>query len=458
MKIKILMLGISLSLALQPLQAQFFNGVSTSNYMGVSTTFINPANLCTSASRFSIDLGGVQSLANLNQGIIDTRELMRSGDLIVDTNATGLLDLGTKVEVRPLGFSFKSKKVAFAFTTRVRSDINFSTNDPKFVDVLARGFDEVDYANLTVDRTFLNMSLVGDIGLSASMPIMSTSKFKIFGGGTLRFYTGGTNTGINIDKLDYNYNDIDDTVTVNSADLSAYFGTPDLEQLNGVTNTSELMDVLWSSNAPTSMGGDLGVTCVIGDANNPGGYKVKIGASVTDIGKIKYPDARGLEVHGGAKFVPSEVEFNSFAYDSILAVMRDLGFNPQTPSAVKSGVGLPTTLHLTGDWSIKQNVFVHGYLGLPLRSRGAGYSVANPTFLTVTPRFQMRMVDVSMPVTYDMTYNNFQVGLGARIYFLYFGTQNIAGLFQDYARSSSVYAGISFGLGIGQQNYMSALN
>ncbi len=441
----LVLIGISMSAT----QAQYFNGVSTSNYMTQSAAFINPAEMSTSASKYSLDIAGIQGIVSMNKGLISASELVSNGTLKFDNSVSGDYKMAMKFEMRPIGIGFKVKNFNIALTSRIRSNINVGTEDGNLLDLLLNGTIPSNLNSFQVDKTYILGSVIGDIGISASAPIMSTSDMKLYLGGSLRSYTGAVHAGIDINNINITTNSTEDTVTVNNIDVLGYYSVPDIDVFEKISDFSSAYDALRSNAAGKGVGGDIGATLCLGSMNAPGDYKLKLGLSITDIGRIKYKQGREYGVQGSGEFTEN-TELDISNGDSFLVQLRDLGFDVQDGSIKEINYALPTSIQVSADYALKKNIYLNAHASVAMSSISST-SVPNPSFVTFTPRFQSRLADVMIPITYNFSQNDFQFGLAARFYFFYFGTQNLFGLFQEYPTTASAYAGISLGFGKGNQ-------
>jgi len=105
-------------------------------------------------------------------------------------------------------------------------------------------------------------------------------------------------------------------------------------------------------------------------------------------------------------------------------------------------IGLPTALHIHGDW--KYNDFLKISGSFFMRTPVFKNSLKADNLLQVTPRYESKLLSVFMPVTlYE--YSKPRIGLAARFGFLTVGSEHLSSVFlsQDF-RGSDIYMKLSF--------------
>jgi len=157
-------------------------------------------------------------------------------------------------------------------------------------------------------------------------------------------------------------------------------------------------------------------------------YQYRIGLSIMDIGRIRFN--RFSQLH---QFNTGNIskEIKSLGdYQTINTSMRSLSYliyGDSTLSLKDSTVfmSLPTALSLQFDFHSKKNFYLSGFWIQPLRFQNK--SLRRPAQLAVIPRYETRLLGVSLPVSlYD--YQKLRLGLAIRIYTLTIGTEKLGTL------------------------------
>lgn len=197
-------------------------------------------------------------------------------------------------------------------------------------------------------------------------------------------------------------------------------------------------------------------------------YLLKVGVSLLDIGRLKYEKAYNstdftssftsdylTRYQSGNNSVPPEtywmdieaVEFGfppyvNFADTINRRIINGQGITKGTDNEETFIIKLPTAFSFQADVNIVQGVYVnlttYTALNQGFSKNGNSHYISN---YSVTPRYEHRWFGVTVPIQYNQ-YQHFNVGLGLRVAFLYFGINNLfTGLFDD-PYGTNVYAGL----------------
>lgn len=195
----------------------------------------------------------------------------------------------------------------------------------------------------------------------------------------------------------------------------------------------------------SGMSVDLGVVFTIPDNND--GYIWKFGASILDIGKIKFNDnARQHRVNTTETSFLATAGFQGInapeEFESKLQYFSDQMLGDSTMSLVANtfSMWLPTAISFQADYSITPNVYINATMvqGMPLGEVG----VRRGSLIAVTPRYESRWIGASLPVSV-YNWQDLRIGAAARLAFLSFGTSNLGSIF-----SQSSFTGTDFYIAI----------
>lgn len=211
--------------------------------------------------------------------------------------------------------------------------------------------------------------------------------------------------------------------------------------------------------SPLSPALDLGITytrkkqAIIAGfgSDDPAAYDWKLEASLTDIGRIKYPlgdlssEILGLQgnpdVEGFARMIDS-VNTLSQLRDSLstIAVLRlwKGGFS----------VALPTALRVNVDKSLGSHVYLNAQIALDMSflDFGADYRVRQMSYLMLTHRWEIRRVGVYVPL-YANIHGGFMAGAAVRLGPLVAGVHDFGWLFGARDRGGAYLSLVIRGLG-----------
>lgn len=179
-------------------------------------------------------------------------------------------------------------------------------------------------------------------------------------------------------------------------------------------------------------------------------YFCKLGLSVMDIGRIRYKDARystvsiDRETGVNTDRTFDETLRNNSDYLALAdSFMQQFGSFRQYSADLN--VGLPTRMVASADFQLKKHFFVAAVLSQSLRKKQSVHA-RYQSFLMLSPRFEYRYFEVSLPAMLEYDYRSLRVGASVRIGPLYIGTSSLASfLYTRGFRDADLFAGIAFG-------------
>ena len=216
----------------------------------------------------------------------------------------------------------------------------------------------------------------------------------------------------------------------------------------GYTNSGISFDNFLMKFNGTGVSIDLGATVIFGEDIND--YKFRIGASLLDLGFIKYnKNSVGYNVNintfkafdiSGFRAIEQFSQLDS----AFQIINEQLNQNPENRTVSNTfKMWLPLALSLQFDYSISELFYINATLVQGIRTKG--HQVTRGNILSITPRIEHRWFSVSTPlVLYD--WNNFRPGISVRLAFFILGSDNIYGLFTNRNRytGSDLYVGLKF--------------
>jgi hypothetical protein len=203
------------------------------------------------------------------------------------------------------------------------------------------------------------------------------------------------------------------------------------------------------------MGVDLGFVKLFGTDESD--YKIRIGASIIDLGFISFN--KNAQSH--KLVVDSLVTLYSRDYENYTGIEEFVSmtktFSKQTMGdslATRVGdqftLALPAAISLQADYKVVNNVFVNALL--VQRLRFAKNKAERTNLFALTPRFETRWLEAQVPVVL-LNYDQLNLGLALRLGFLSVGTDNVLSFFGKRNFSGSdIYFALKvnpFNIGIG---------
>ncbi|WP_247234172.1 DUF5723 family protein [Telluribacter sp. SYSU D00476] len=177
-------------------------------------------------------------------------------------------------------------------------------------------------------------------------------------------------------------------------------------------------------------------------------YLYRLAVSLTDIGRVNFKNPVYVKQQE-ANAVDKEFRFDNFqklkgSDGFFAAVSSSLGVPPPPPATFRSV--LPTALQASLDYNIKPNVYVNTLWVQNLRSPSA-FGMKAESVLAVTPRYEHRWYELSVPVSLMNRYSSLGVGLAGRVGPVWFGTDHLTSLLNiGKPKVFNVYFGVSAGL------------
>jgi hypothetical protein len=210
----------------------------------------------------------------------------------------------------------------------------------------------------------------------------------------------------------------------------------------GYTTTNLNPDKAQFKKNGSGFGFDLGFVFTADEFDE--GYTWKIGASLLDIGKIKFTQnaknhfANTNEVRNLATAGFQMTESPGEAFESEIRYFSEqmLGDSTLSLKGDNFSMWLPGAISVQAEYAFTQNVFINATVVQGIPFGGAGIRRAN--LIAVTPRFEHRWFGVSAPLSI-YNWQDARVGLNARLAFLTFGTSNLGSIFRQ-----STYTGTDF--------------
>lgn len=193
--------------------------------------------------------------------------------------------------------------------------------------------------------------------------------------------------------------------------------------------TTNATDKVLSNNG-FGIGIDIGAQFIVGSGESDfRPYLFRIGASLLDIGSIRF--RQNTEIHALKLTEPLKVDTKDYLNldptdpqgDALRRFNQKMfGNADSTYQGNYFAMSLPSAFSLQGDFAITENVFVNGLVvqRLPISNR----ALSRDNILAITPRFESRWWSASLPLSI-LNYEQFRLGLAARLAFLTIGTDHL---------------------------------
>lgn len=448
---------------------QYSLGIAASNWSGIYGLYMNPANIADSRARFSIDIaslnGGLDNnlgYINTQGGLIGTINKGNTDNIFTYNNNSKFSLLAPYAQVHLPSLMVSINHIhSVALTLGIRGMNQFNNFDQS----LYRTITDPKYApnsniDLTSNRFNYTAHVWSEIGASYAAVILDQEEHELRAGVTLRYLGGIGYLGLKGHNLDAHYKSGgNDSLFVTNSDIefaSNILSTRDAI-LNGVSNHSILSEFFGAKDG-SGFGADIGLVYdympnyerdkyesrngrVVTTDYSKNRYKLRISASIMDIGAITYKAANNsnANVTGNGVIAGKDFSDNVKNFDDFRHYAVSHGFTADTGHR-DTKVYMPTTLRLGADYKIYRRFYVNAtFIGNLANRENFGTSYYSQ--ITVTPRYDRKMLSVGLPITYGFLSQAMKVGIGVRLGGFFVGSDDMLALIASHQSGVNFYIG-----------------
>ena len=440
-----LMLGAVLIMTTGMIHAQSYIGLLEDNYSGVHGIISNPANIADSRLKMDINLFGISAFFGNDYIGFNLDDVFRDFSDAFDNAATSpAKDNFLAWNIDALGPSVMlsiNKDNSLAFFTRARGVFNVFDVNGELLDKEG-GFDENENFDLNQGEITGSFNLWAEIGATYARILLDEDQHFLKGGLSIKYLQGMGNVYIKGQGVSVSY-DANGRLVTTTGDF--HYGNTD--SLDDEGNGGDYFD--FSGGA--GIGADLGFvyewrpeseehqkmdangsTIVDRGVNK---YKLKLGASITDMGKIK--DASGIDRHYDLN---ATQDIDNFDGDVLEEALLD---NFHLISELEAAsVTLPTALHTNLDWNLNSKFYLNLNADFPLTSKQKINSSRTLNHFRFTPRYESAWLGIYSPFSV-MEGAGFQWGAGFRLGPVYLGSGSIiSAIAGKNTKAVDLFAGI----------------
>lgn len=434
-------------------------GRHTGNYAGLYRATFNPSAIVGTRYRYQINLITFNATVNnryfkyfRSDALFHPfRNPYAANEMYGKSKLTGTLteipNVNVLAELRtPSGFvAFGSKQqFAVGVQTRLRGFVQGTGVPPIISEVYTKRLDFGDvkassgsFKDFTVSQqTFFETALV-----VAAMPLHVEGLIKLKVGGSVKWLSAGRNVFLKINSANYNVR------VLNAEEAAMDWSNVNYEY--GYTQPVEPFSLgsLFSSNYGSGMAYDLGVTLELGQIRHHEPYRsnyiLRLGAALTDAGRISYPN-------GGGKMYRGTLAKTTFDQEKIIAIgdnsvkALETIFPKTNAKPYDLTTTLPQTLNLDADVQFAKSFFINAsYLKNQATGALPNY-IQQPDALIITPRFEDEDAEFTLPISWVAGNSSPTVGFSLRLGPAFIGFSNFSGLLKIHApRATMAYFGIN---------------
>ncbi len=421
-------------------------GIQNSNYSGIQGALLNPSSIADSKLKFDVNIFSSDvNFANdflyapkssLNflgfkriiQGAIDENLFLPRYN---NSNPNQLFNVTFQTEILGPSFFMKIKdkhkhehELGLTIAARASSNVKDIPGN-----VAINAFDyflgpPTWNTNFTDNSTRINTMGWLEYGLHYATVLHEDSKSQLKGGISLNYLQGAFAAYVKNTHINYN---IADTTSINFANTSVDYGRTDYDDFNGPHPHHTIHG--------HGVGMDIGFTYVrklddvAGHSNGKSqsdpdkiNYLYRIGLSLIDIGSIKYNN-NSATYHLEAT-AASFANWHQYVFTANSTVDRTLSSVFYNGDSTKSQTGnsfnmaLPAAISLQGDYNFGRNYFANVTI-IKGFGHGDNNGVTRPDIYSITPRYEKRDWEVSLPFSV-ISYGHTQVRLGIAGRYKYF--------------------------------------
>lgn len=471
--------------------AQQLLGVSGSNYAGTNAIYNNPANVVDSRYSVFVNLVGADAFMSnnyfqwnapyhylalvtniapdkyrnpVNHNLIYKDEYLAS---IPGDNANHIYTL---VEARgPAALVTLNNKNAIALSTRVRTGASI-VGGPSFLrDMIIDGVNAsssvvgTDYA---LSAMTFNLNGFGEIMASYGRVLINDEEQFVKVGINVKRLIGLYSASFQVgDNAEFRLrqdpsNPKKSLIDINQLELN-YNYTGDAAYKNAQPNFAWMTG---QSSAGSGWGMDLGIVYEFRPEirkysyrkkgvstldNSKNKYQFKLGASLIDIGGIRYNNAlynHSYQVSVVGKTINSSdferIKDLQTVFDKVNSALGIL----QSQDTHDFSIALPTTFQLNADYHVKNYVYVNALWVQNLRT-SQSLGMKTPSLLAISPRYERKWFEVAMPLALLDNYSVLTLGLSLRLGSVFIGSDNFGSLLNiAKPKGTDLYFGASIPL------------
>ena len=421
------------------ISAQSYIGHTADNYSGIHGVTFNPANIVDSPFKADINIASASAFGGSDYFGINVSDILSSDggfDFDLDTEKFPENDNNFFFNADVLGPSFMfnlNEKSSIGVTTRVRAFLNISNISGDLYKSLSDGFDQTNDFDIDMNDFNGTIHAWAEIGVTYGRILIKDETHVLKSGVTLKYLQGAGSAFFNAPAISGQYNASANTLTT-AGNLSYGLSQEDFDT-----------DDIEYKNLTSGFGVDIGATYqwndqtqnIVNDSisNNYIKYKLKIGASITDIGSINYKEGEITQYD-----LNNTVDATIFDQDDTEQTLEDNYNGVTAPASTK--IKLPTAFNLLIDYNIKNKFYASLSSSFSLVANNTETANRIINAVTLAPRLETKWLSVYSPISFRQ-YGDFAWGFGFRFGPLTVGSGSVlTNLLSDTSKSTDIYVGL----------------
>jgi len=420
------------------LKAQSYVGYAVDNYSGVQSLISNPSNVVDSRFKGHVNLFSASVFGGSDYFGINVGDILKSdGGFNLDTDAkkfpTDANNFFLNADILGPSFMFNlSPKSSIGALSRVRTLFNINNISGVLYESINNGFDMNENFDFNSKNLTGTVHAWAEIGLVYGRILIDNDKNFLKSGVTLKYLQGAGGLFLNSPNFTGQYN----------ATNRALNTTGTLQY--GISEDFDNSDIEFNNLTP-GFGADIGFTYELRTRSDLDSlsrkhnkYKLKIGASITDIGSVNYKES-----------VVTTYDLNNTTdasdFDEDTQEFLDTDYS-STEETIAQKLSLPTAFHLLLDYNIKNKLYVSLQTNLSLVNKDTANSNSIINSVTLAPRLETKWISIYSPISFRQ-YGDVAWGGGVRLGPLMLGSGSVlSNLFSPSSKTTDVYLGLTIPL------------
>ena len=431
---------------------EHFSGITTSKRVGILNGNMNPSEFSNLNSRFEIQIFAASIHVSNNK--VGFSDIVGGNDIESKLfSGNDNVDFSLDSEIALPGVAFKLLNWGFAVTSKANIKANVINLNSELGDAIVNDADAIELVTTAINNNGnqrVNATVWGELGFSVARKIWENEKNRINGGVTLKLLFPGSyaNMGLGNFKGDINTSLSENRLNNASGNLNiAYSGNFGESFSDSSDYTSSLFGNL--NGMATDFGFDYQLKNSIGD-----GYKLKVGASVKNIGSMTFKGDDNLSTSytldiNDPPGPTAGLDLNEFndveGLDDVEDVLLD---HPEyfTKKEDKKDikVKLPTVLNLYADVKVISKLSVTFFMQQRMGDNEDDDQITAHNSFSITPRVSLGPFEAYLPIG-NNEISGTTAGLGFRLGGFFLGSNSIITAVTNDSKQADAYFGFRFG-------------
>lgn len=427
---------------------EHFSGITTSKRVGILNGNMNPSEFSNLNSKFEIQLFAPS--INVSNNKIGFSDIVDGNDIESLLFAGGEnVDFSLDAEIALPGVAFRLQKWGFAVSSKAHIKANVINVDAELGDAIVNDSELVDLVPTLINNSGnqrVNATIWGELGFSVARKIWENDKNRINGGITLKLLFPGSYANIGLSQFSgtINNNGLENKLNNANANLNiAYSGNFGESFSDSSDYTSSLFGNL--NGMATDFGFDYQLKA-------DKGYKLKVGASVKNIGSMTFKGDDNLStdyklnINDGPGGGLDLNEFNDVeGLDDIENVLLSHPeYFEKTENSKDIKVKLPTVFNLYADVKVISKLSVTVFMQQKMGDNEKDDQITSQNSFSVTPRITLGPFEAYLPIGNNEIAGT-TAGFGFRLGGFFLGSNSIVTALTSDSKQADFYTGFRFG-------------